>query len=138
MSCIKEMKNKLKSLVSDWSDGAHDGHVCMQVVSTGGDGLLILAQREYKVLTYRSLQPHNDFTDRGVSQLPKYFYREHSLMLWEAIHGYIKHIMHSWLDTTAGSGLFWKKKKEKKTHQMDLRGFNSEERASLSLAPWFS
>uniref|UniRef100_A0A7N8XJ50 Arachidonate 12-lipoxygenase n=1 Tax=Mastacembelus armatus TaxID=205130 RepID=A0A7N8XJ50_9TELE len=38
-----------------------------QVVSTGGDGLLILAQREYKVLTYRSLQPHNDFPDRGAT-----------------------------------------------------------------------
>ncbi|XP_026176678.1 arachidonate 12-lipoxygenase, 12S-type isoform X2 [Mastacembelus armatus] len=60
-----------------------------QVVSTGGDGLLILAQREYKVLTYRSLQPHNDFPDRGVSQLPNYFYREHSLMLWEAIHSFV-------------------------------------------------
>ncbi|TMS02164.1 Arachidonate 5-lipoxygenase [Larimichthys crocea] len=60
-----------------------------RVVSTGGDGLLILAQREYKVLTYRSLQPHNDFSDRGVSQLPKYFYREHSLMLWEAIHSFV-------------------------------------------------
>uniref|UniRef100_A0A8D3C2F8 Arachidonate 12-lipoxygenase n=1 Tax=Scophthalmus maximus TaxID=52904 RepID=A0A8D3C2F8_SCOMX len=33
-----------------------------RVVSTGGEGLLILAQREYKVLTYRSLQPYNDFT----------------------------------------------------------------------------
>uniref|UniRef100_A0A7N8Y329 Arachidonate 12-lipoxygenase n=1 Tax=Mastacembelus armatus TaxID=205130 RepID=A0A7N8Y329_9TELE len=64
-------------------------HVCVKVVSTGGDGLLILAQREYKVLTYRSLQPHNDFPDRGVSQLPNYFYREHSLMLWEAIHSFV-------------------------------------------------
>ncbi|XP_041820840.1 arachidonate 12-lipoxygenase, 12S-type [Chelmon rostratus] len=60
-----------------------------RVVSTGGDGLLILAQREYKMLTYRSLQPHNDFADRGVSQLPNYFYREHSLMLWEAIHSFV-------------------------------------------------
>lgn len=57
-------------------------------MSTGGDGLLILAQREYKVLTYRSIQPLYDFCDRGVSQLPKYFYKEHSLMLWEAIHRY--------------------------------------------------
>lgn len=47
---------------------------------------MILAQREYKVLTYRSLQPHKDFVDRGVSQLPKYFYREHCLMIWDAIH----------------------------------------------------
>lgn len=60
-----------------------------RVVSTGGDGLLILAQREYKVLTYHSLQPQYDFTDRGVSQLPNYFYREHSLMLWEAIHSFV-------------------------------------------------
>ncbi|XP_035484213.1 arachidonate 12-lipoxygenase, 12S-type isoform X1 [Scophthalmus maximus] len=60
-----------------------------RVVSTGGEGLLILAQREYKVLTYRSLQPYNDFADRGVSRLPNYFYREHSLMLWEAIHSFV-------------------------------------------------
>uniref|UniRef100_A0A8C4EL15 Arachidonate 12-lipoxygenase n=1 Tax=Dicentrarchus labrax TaxID=13489 RepID=A0A8C4EL15_DICLA len=60
-----------------------------RVVSTGGDGLLILAQREYKVLTYRSLQPRNDFTDRGVYELPKYFYREHSLMLWDTIHSFV-------------------------------------------------
>ncbi|XP_070710645.1 arachidonate 12-lipoxygenase, 12S-type [Pempheris klunzingeri] len=60
-----------------------------RVVSTGGDGLLILSQREYKLLTYRSLQPHYDFTDRGVSQLPNYFYREHGLMLWEAIHSFV-------------------------------------------------
>ncbi|XP_008286590.1 arachidonate 12-lipoxygenase, 12S-type [Stegastes partitus] len=60
-----------------------------QVVSTGGDGLLVLAQREYKVLTYRSLQPHFDCSERGVSQLPNYFYREYSLMLWEAIHSFV-------------------------------------------------
>ncbi|XP_068444200.1 arachidonate 12-lipoxygenase, 12S-type [Clinocottus analis] len=60
-----------------------------RVVSTGGDGLVILAQREYKVLTYRSLQPPHDFLDRGVSQLPNYFYREHSLMLWEAILSFV-------------------------------------------------
>uniref|UniRef100_A0A8D0A388 Arachidonate 12-lipoxygenase n=1 Tax=Sander lucioperca TaxID=283035 RepID=A0A8D0A388_SANLU len=59
------------------------------VVSTGGDGLLILSQREYKELTYCSLQPTNDFTDRGVSQLKNYFYREHSLMMWEAILSFV-------------------------------------------------
>lgn len=53
--------------------------------------MLILAQREYATLTYRSLHPHNDFADRGVHQLPKYFYREHSLMLWEAIRKYRTH-----------------------------------------------
>ncbi|XP_017282471.1 arachidonate 12-lipoxygenase, 12S-type [Kryptolebias marmoratus] len=70
-----------------------------RVVSTGGDGLLILAQREYKVLTYRSLQPHLDFSDRGVYQLPKYFYREHSLMLWEAIHNFVSGMVNLYYHT---------------------------------------
>ncbi|KAM9335656.1 arachidonate 12-lipoxygenase, 12S-type [Symphorus nematophorus] len=70
-----------------------------RVVSTGGDGLLILAQREYKVLTYRSLHPHHDFADRGVSQLQKYFYREHSLMLWEAIHSFVSSMMSLYYQT---------------------------------------
>ncbi|XP_053199449.1 arachidonate 12-lipoxygenase, 12S-type [Scomber japonicus] len=60
-----------------------------RVVSTGGDGLLILAQREYKTLTYRSLQPCHDFNDRGVSHLPNYYYREHTLMLWDALHSFV-------------------------------------------------
>uniref|UniRef100_A0A8C6NUJ2 Arachidonate 12-lipoxygenase, 12S type n=1 Tax=Nothobranchius furzeri TaxID=105023 RepID=A0A8C6NUJ2_NOTFU len=70
-----------------------------RVVSTGGDGLLILAQREYKVLTYRSLQPHYDFSDRGVSQLPNYFYREHSLMLWEAVHSFVSSMVNLYYHT---------------------------------------
>ncbi|CAK6976498.1 arachidonate 12-lipoxygenase%2C 12S-type [Scomber scombrus] len=60
-----------------------------RVVSTGGEGLLILAQREYKTLTYRSLQPCHDFNDRGVSHLPNYYYREHTLMLWDALHSFV-------------------------------------------------
>lgn len=64
-----------------------------RVVSTGGDGLLILAQREYKVLTYRSLHPRYDFIDRGVSRLPKYFYRDHVLLLWDVIHSFVSGIV---------------------------------------------
>ncbi|KAG5261037.1 hypothetical protein AALO_G00299270 [Alosa alosa] len=60
-----------------------------RVVSTGGDGLLVLAQREYKVLTYRSLQPPCDFEDRGVTKLKGYFYRDNSLMIWDAIQNYV-------------------------------------------------
>ncbi|XP_036403890.1 arachidonate 12-lipoxygenase, 12S-type [Megalops cyprinoides] len=60
-----------------------------RVVSTGGDGLLVLAQREYKVLTYRSLQPNLDFHDRGVTKLKGYFYRDDSMMLWDAIHSFV-------------------------------------------------
>ncbi|XP_018588735.2 arachidonate 12-lipoxygenase, 12S-type [Scleropages formosus] len=59
-----------------------------RVVSTGGEGLLVLAQKEYKVLTYRSLQPSVDFHERGVTKLKGYFYKEDSMMLWDAIHSF--------------------------------------------------
>lgn len=68
------------------------------MVSTGGEGLLVLAQNEYKVLTYRSLQPYQDFQQRGASKLRNYFYREYSLMLWDAIHRYNTH-HHSFMTT---------------------------------------
>lgn len=64
-----------------------------RVVSTGGDGLLILAQREYKVLTYRSLQPKFDFLDRGVTKVKGYVYRDYSLMLWDVIQNFVSGIV---------------------------------------------
>ncbi|XP_055056823.1 arachidonate 12-lipoxygenase, 12S-type isoform X2 [Misgurnus anguillicaudatus] len=64
-----------------------------RVVSTGGDGVLMLAQREYKVLTYRSLQPKFDFLDRGVTKVKDYFYRDHSMMLWDVIHKFVSGIV---------------------------------------------
>ncbi|XP_026072144.1 arachidonate 12-lipoxygenase, 12S-type-like [Carassius auratus] len=64
-----------------------------RVVSTGGDGLLILAQRGYKVLTYRSLQPKFDFMDRGVTKIKDYFYRDHSMMLWDVIQNFVSGIV---------------------------------------------
>ncbi|XP_052010593.1 polyunsaturated fatty acid lipoxygenase ALOX12-like [Xyrauchen texanus] len=64
-----------------------------RVVSTGGEGLLILAQREYEVLTYRSLQPKLDFLDRGVTKLRGYFYRNHAMMLWDVIQNFVSGIV---------------------------------------------
>ncbi|KAL6490632.1 hypothetical protein MHYP_G00009770 [Metynnis hypsauchen] len=62
-----------------------------RVVSTGGNGLLAL--REYKILTYRSLQPNFDFLDRGVTKLKDYFYRDHTLLIWDAIHNFVSRMV---------------------------------------------
>ncbi|XP_048884839.1 arachidonate 12-lipoxygenase, 12S-type isoform X1 [Brienomyrus brachyistius] len=59
-----------------------------RVVSTGGEGVLMLAQREYKILTYQSLQPRLDFKERGVTKLRNYFYREDSIMVWDVIQSF--------------------------------------------------
>ncbi|KAM9501642.1 polyunsaturated fatty acid lipoxygenase ALOX15B-like [Clarias gariepinus] len=74
------------SLIS--SDG-----IFKQAVSTGGDGLLMLAQKEYNLMTYRSLQPYCDLRDRDVSKLNKYFYRDYSLKLWDAIEKFVSSIV---------------------------------------------
>ncbi|KAJ8338256.1 hypothetical protein SKAU_G00372220 [Synaphobranchus kaupii] len=63
--------------------------VFIKVASTGGEGLVVLCQREYKSLTYRSLQPNLDFHDRGVTKLKGYYYKEDSLMVWDAIHSFV-------------------------------------------------
>ncbi|RVE60237.1 hypothetical protein OJAV_G00178890 [Oryzias javanicus] len=76
-----------------------DTGIFKRVVSTGGKGLLVLAQREYKVLTYRSLQPRFDFVDRGVTQISNYFYRDHSLMLWDAIHSFVSGMVNLYYQT---------------------------------------
>ncbi|KAJ8282019.1 hypothetical protein COCON_G00045380 [Conger conger] len=67
--------------------------VFKKVVSTGGEGLVILAQREYKFLTYRSLQPNLDFHERGVTKLKGYYYMEDSLMMWDAIHSFVSGVV---------------------------------------------
>ncbi|KAG7330191.1 hypothetical protein KOW79_006413 [Hemibagrus wyckioides] len=69
------------------------GGIFEKVVSTGGEGLLVLSQKECKIMNYRSLQPRYDFIDRGVTKLNKYFYREHTLMLWDATEKFVSSIV---------------------------------------------
>ncbi|KAG7330197.1 hypothetical protein KOW79_006419 [Hemibagrus wyckioides] len=71
---------------------SQDG-IFKEAVSTGGEGLLVLSQKECKIMNYRSLQPRYDFIDRGVTKLNKYFYREHTLMLWDAIEKFVSSIV---------------------------------------------
>ncbi|KAK6478117.1 arachidonate 5-lipoxygenase-like [Huso huso] len=66
-----------------------DDGIFKRVRSTGGRALLLLSQREFQTLSYKSLQPLLDFQRRGVMKLRDYFYREDSLMLWDAIQSYV-------------------------------------------------
>ncbi|RXM91404.1 Arachidonate 12-lipoxygenase, 12R-type [Acipenser ruthenus] len=64
-------------------------HPVYKVSSTGGPAVLLLSQKGYQTLSYESLQPPLDFQRRGVMKLRDYFYREDSLMLWNAIQSYV-------------------------------------------------
>uniref|UniRef100_A0A8C4S9B9 Arachidonate 12-lipoxygenase n=1 Tax=Erpetoichthys calabaricus TaxID=27687 RepID=A0A8C4S9B9_ERPCA len=64
-----------------------------EVVSTGGDGLLPLLQRECKKMNFKSLLPTFDFKERDVNRLKNYFYRDDSLKLWNAIKSFVSGIV---------------------------------------------
>ncbi|XP_039603348.1 polyunsaturated fatty acid 5-lipoxygenase-like [Polypterus senegalus] len=71
---------------------SEDG-IFKKVVSTGGTGLLLVTQREYQKLTFKSLSPTFDFKARGVTRLKNYFYREDCTMLWNTIHSFVSGIV---------------------------------------------
>ncbi|KAG2468362.1 LOX5 lipoxygenase, partial [Polypterus senegalus] len=71
---------------------SEDG-IFKRVVSTGGTGLLLVAQREYQKLTFKSLLPTFDFKARGVTRLKNYFYREDCMTLWNTIHSFVSGIV---------------------------------------------
>ncbi|KAG2468361.1 LOX5 lipoxygenase, partial [Polypterus senegalus] len=64
-----------------------------EVVSTGGDGLLPLLQRECKKMKFKSLLPTFDFEERDVNRLKNYFYRDDSLKIWNAIKSFVSGIV---------------------------------------------
>uniref|UniRef100_A0A8C4S710 Arachidonate 12-lipoxygenase n=1 Tax=Erpetoichthys calabaricus TaxID=27687 RepID=A0A8C4S710_ERPCA len=64
-----------------------------EIVSTGGEGLALLVQKECQVMNFRSLLPPFDFEDRNVSRLKNYFYRDDSLKQWEAMKSFVSSIV---------------------------------------------
>ncbi|KAG2468724.1 LOX5 lipoxygenase, partial [Polypterus senegalus] len=68
-------------------------HPVYKIVSTGGEGLAFLMQKECQVMNFRSLLPPFDFEDRNVSRLKNYFYRDDSLKQWEAIKSFVSSIV---------------------------------------------
>uniref|UniRef100_A0A8C4S886 Arachidonate 12-lipoxygenase n=1 Tax=Erpetoichthys calabaricus TaxID=27687 RepID=A0A8C4S886_ERPCA len=64
-----------------------------QIVSTGGEGLGVLLQKECQEIEFISFLPKADFEKRGVSQLKNYFYRDDCLKLWDAIESFVSGIV---------------------------------------------
>lgn len=56
-----------------------------QGMSLGVEGFAEVMVRALSELTYDSLYLPNDFVERGVQDLPGYYYRDDSLAVWNAL-----------------------------------------------------
>uniref|UniRef100_A0A3P9MCJ5 Lipoxygenase domain-containing protein n=1 Tax=Oryzias latipes TaxID=8090 RepID=A0A3P9MCJ5_ORYLA len=54
--------------------------------SSGGKGMLTLLDRSVSSMTYRSLCIPDDIADRGLEDVPDFYYRDDGLKLWNIMH----------------------------------------------------
>uniref|UniRef100_A0A3B3HEI2 Lipoxygenase domain-containing protein n=1 Tax=Oryzias latipes TaxID=8090 RepID=A0A3B3HEI2_ORYLA len=54
--------------------------------ASGGKGILTLLDRSVSSMTYRSLCIPDDIADRGLEDVPNFYYRDDGLKLWNIMH----------------------------------------------------
>ncbi|GCB81285.1 hypothetical protein scyTo_0021812, partial [Scyliorhinus torazame] len=68
------------------SDLLGEHGVIARVVSSGGAGQDVVAQRAFKSFTYQAMCLPDNLKERGLEGLKEYYYREDALLLWFAIN----------------------------------------------------
>ncbi|XP_034043738.1 arachidonate 15-lipoxygenase B-like isoform X2 [Thalassophryne amazonica] len=71
---------------------SEDG-IFTQFAASGGDGLFTLLKRSLSSLTYTSLCIPDDIAERGLESVPKFYYRDDGLRLWDIIHRFVQGIL---------------------------------------------
>ncbi|XP_072241090.1 arachidonate 12-lipoxygenase, 12R-type-like [Leuresthes tenuis] len=71
---------------------SQDG-VFTQFSASGGEGLVTILRRSLSSVTYRSLCIPEDIADRGLEDVPNFYYRDDGLRLWDIIHRFVKGIL---------------------------------------------
>ncbi|RVE76118.1 hypothetical protein OJAV_G00005910 [Oryzias javanicus] len=64
-----------------------------QFAASGGEGMMTILGRSLSAVTYTSLCIPDDITERGVQDVPNYFYRDDGLRLWEIIYRFVKGVI---------------------------------------------
>ncbi|KAI2581261.1 arachidonate 12-lipoxygenase, 12R type, partial [Homo sapiens] len=71
----------------------NEGGLSAKGMSLGVEGFAGVMVRALSELTYDSLYLPNDFVERGVQDLPGYYYRDDSLAVWNALEKYVTEII---------------------------------------------
>ncbi|KAM9769969.1 uncharacterized protein ACNS7B_007030 [Menidia menidia] len=61
--------------------------------ASGGDGMFTILRRSMSSVTYRSLCIPEDIADRGMKDVPNFYYRDDGLRLWDIIHKFVEQIL---------------------------------------------
>ncbi|KAI9525623.1 hypothetical protein NQZ68_006172 [Dissostichus eleginoides] len=62
-------------------------------VASGGEALSTILQRSTSSMTYKSLCVPEDIAERGMEDLPNYYYRNDGLMLWAIIQRFVEGVL---------------------------------------------
>ncbi|RXN30294.1 arachidonate 5-lipoxygenase-like protein [Labeo rohita] len=67
--------------------------IAIQASSISGAGMETLIKNAMKTLTFKSLCLPEDIKARGMEDVPKYYYRDDGMMIWEAIHSFVSAVV---------------------------------------------
>ncbi|XP_047222326.1 arachidonate 12-lipoxygenase, 12R-type-like [Girardinichthys multiradiatus] len=71
---------------------SQDG-VFTEVASSGGEGMIQILRRSLSSITYSSLCIPDDIAERGMKDIPNFFYRDDGLRLWDILHSFVEGIL---------------------------------------------
>ncbi|CAK6958541.1 polyunsaturated fatty acid lipoxygenase ALOX15B-like [Scomber scombrus] len=61
--------------------------------SSGGEGMVTILRRSLSAITYNSLCIHDDIAERGLQDVPNFYYRDDGLRLWDIIYRFVQEIL---------------------------------------------
>ncbi|XP_051801144.1 polyunsaturated fatty acid lipoxygenase ALOX15B-like [Acanthochromis polyacanthus] len=67
--------------------------VFTQFAASGGEAMMTILKRSLSEITYTSLCIPDDIAERGVEDVPNYYYRDDGLKLWDAIYKCVEGIL---------------------------------------------
>ncbi|KAI9525624.1 hypothetical protein NQZ68_006173 [Dissostichus eleginoides] len=67
--------------------------VFTQFASSGGEAMITILKRSLSSMTYRSLCMPEDIAERGMEDVPNYYYRNDGLMVWDIIQRFVKGVL---------------------------------------------
>ncbi|XP_074545951.1 arachidonate 12-lipoxygenase, 12R-type-like [Halichoeres trimaculatus] len=67
--------------------------VFTEFAASGGEAMFTILKRSLTSVTYSSLCIPDDIAERGLEDVPNFYYRDDGLKLWEIIHRFVKGIL---------------------------------------------
>uniref|UniRef100_A0A665XF75 Arachidonate 15-lipoxygenase type B n=1 Tax=Echeneis naucrates TaxID=173247 RepID=A0A665XF75_ECHNA len=75
--------------------------VFTQFTSSGGEAMATILKRSLASVTYSSLCIPDDITERGLQNVPNFYYRDDGLQLWDIINRFVKGVLSYYYKTDA-------------------------------------